>query len=72
MDQQYERMAYFGPMCASERDLASHGDASFTEWAAGFNQRLLEQLERQQAETLQPNVPDQMRSVDKISFRDIL
>ena len=72
INQQYERMVFFGPMCASDRDFASHGAAPFLEWAAEFNDRLLEDLQRQQAESLLPDIPNQMPSVSKISFREIL
>ena len=70
--QRFERMAYFGPMCASEYDAAAHSDAAFVEWAAGYNEKLLEDWQRQQAESLQPGVPGHMPSVGKTSFRDIL
>ena len=70
--QRYERMAYFGPICASEFDLAQHSDAAFVEWAAGYNQKLLEDWQRQQANTLKPDVSAQMPSVGKTSYRDIL
>ena len=72
LKQRYERMAYFGPMCASEVDLPLHSDASFMEWAAGFNEKLLEDLQRQQAESLQPDSPGQMPTVGSTSFREVL
>ena len=73
LDHQYERMAFFGELCAEDGpDLVHYSSPAFMDFSARFHEKLLEEMQQADASLHSNTLGQSVPSGDTISFRETL